>query len=97
MEIAKTILEQIKALDFWALGSYGATNYVTVPESKQYSGGVSFKVNGYHHKGWASIKLTYMDEYEISFIVNGGEVFKLVEGVYCDELVTVLDWIEDGD
>ncbi|MDG1518558.1 MAG: hypothetical protein P8Q42_11070 [Flavobacteriales bacterium] len=56
-----------------------------------------YKVNGYNHKGWVSIKLTYMDEYEISFINRNREVVKVVDGVYCDELISVLDWVEKGD
>jgi hypothetical protein len=45
--------------------------------------------------GKDSIKLTYMDEYEISFIVDSGDIVKMVEGIYCDELVKVLDWVEN--
>jgi hypothetical protein len=96
MEIAKTILEQIKTIDFWALGAYGACNYVNIPQSNDYYGGVVFKVNGFNHKGWVSIRLTFSDLYEINFIVEGGKVIKTTEDVYCDQLVNILDWIEKG-
>ena len=43
MEIAKTIMNQIKAIDFCALGAYGAKNYVALPENDNYQGGLDFK------------------------------------------------------
>ena len=54
-------------------------------------------MNGLHLKEWVKIRLTFMDEYTISFINRNREVVKVVEGVYCDELISVLDWIENGD
>jgi hypothetical protein len=51
MEIAKTMIAQINFADKWALMSYGSTNYVALPESKKYQGGLQFQVNGFKHKG----------------------------------------------
>jgi len=92
--LAKAILNQIKTIDFWSLGAYGAKNYAAVSENTERLGGVSFQVNGIHHKGWATIHLTWMDDYTIIFHNHNREIVKTVEGVYCDQLVEVLDYIE---
>lgn len=94
MEIAKTIIEQIKYADKWALMAYGSSNFLALPESKEYQGGLEFQVNGFHHKGTVRIQLKWIDTYTISFISKKGEVVKEVEDVYCDMLVDILDWIE---
>lgn len=94
MEIAKTIIAQINYADKWALMAYGSRNYVALPESKEYQGGLQFKVNGYHHKGFVRVQLKWIDTYTITFLNKKGDVKKEVEGVYCDMLVNVLDYIE---
>jgi hypothetical protein len=94
MEIARTILEQIKYGDKWALMAYGATNYVALQETKDFQGGVKFKVNGLKHKGTVMVQLKWIDTYTITFVNNNGVVVKEVEDVYCDTLVDVLDYIE---
>lgn len=94
MEIAQTIVSQIKALDFWAMGAWGCQNLVALPESKEFAGGLRFKVNGMKFKGYVAIELRWVDDYTISFLNRKGEVAKKVEGVYCDQLVEIIDWIE---
>ncbi len=94
MEIAKTIIEQIKYADKWALMAYGSKNFLALLESKDYQGGVQFQVNGYHHKGVVRIQLKWIDTYTISFLSKNGETVKEVEDVYCDMLIDILDWIE---
>jgi len=94
MEIAKTIIAQINYADKWALMAYGSRNYVALPESKEYQGGLQFKVNGYHHKGFVRVQLKWIDTYTITFLNKKGDVKKEVEDVYCDMLVNVLDYIE---
>lgn len=94
MEIARTIIEQIKYADKWALMAYGSINFVALPESKEFHGGVQFQVNGYHHKGIVRIQLKWIDTYTISFLSKKGETVKEVEDVYCDMLIDILDWIE---
>ena len=94
MEIARTIMNQIKYADPYALMAYGASNFVALPESKVYAGGLRFKVNGLTHKGWVSINLRWADDYTISFINKMGETIKEVENVYCDMLVDILDYVE---
>ena len=94
MEIARTILEQIKYGDKWALMAYGATNYIALQETKDFQGGVKFKVNGLKHKGTVMVQLKWIDTYTITFVNNNGVTVKEVEDVYCDTLVDVLDYIE---
>ncbi|MES2515195.1 MAG: hypothetical protein V4580_13675 [Bacteroidota bacterium] len=94
ISIAKTILEQIQYADRWFLPAIGAKNFLALPESKMFQGGVRFKVNGLKHKGIVEISLRWVDDYSISFLSKAGDEIKRVEGVYCDMLVEVLDWIE---
>lgn len=94
MEIAKTILEQIKYADRSALWAWGATNFAAISESKEFQGGVAFQVNGLTHKGWVKVQLRWVDDYTITFINKKREVVKTFEGAYCDMLVPVIDWIE---
>jgi hypothetical protein len=52
MEIARTIIEQIKYADKWALMAYGAKKktLLSLPESKEYQGGLQFQCSGLYHK-----------------------------------------------
>lgn len=94
MEIARTIIEQIKYADKWALMAYGSRNFVALPESKEYQGGIQFQVNGFHFKGIVKIQLKWIDTYTITFVSKRGEVVKEVEDVFCDMLIEILDFIE---
>lgn len=94
VQIAKTIIQQIKACDFWFLGAIGAHQFVALPSSGEFQGGVRFRVNGIKHKGYVSIELRWVDDYTIKFLSRAGEVVKTTEGVYCDMLVDILDWVE---
>jgi hypothetical protein len=40
--------------------------------------------------------LNWLDEYEIRFVDENQTTVNEVKGVYCDMLVDVLDFIEDG-
>lgn len=93
-QIAQTIINQIKYLDRSALLAWGAKNYVALPESKDFQGGLTFKVNGLTFKGWVKVELTWLDEYKVSFINKKAEVEKSYEGVYCDMLVDIIDYVE---
>lgn len=94
IQIAKTILDQIKYFDRSALLAWGAKNFLAMPESKEYSGGLRMTVNGLTFKGIVIIELTWTDEYVVSFINNNGELLKQDKGVFCDNLVQVIDFIE---
>lgn len=95
MELANEIRNQINCGDRWYLPSVGATHFAVISEKDGYLGGLEFHVNGLNLKGWVKIRLTFMDEYEISFINRNREVVKVVDGVYCDELISVLDYVEN--
>lgn len=94
MQIARTIIDQIKYADRSALMAWGATRFAAVSPSKEFQGGLSFQVNGLTHQGWVSIKLRWVDDYTIIFTNKKREVVKTFEGAYCDMLVPVIDWIE---
>lgn len=94
MEIAKTIIEQINHADLSALMAWGANSFCAISESKEFEGGVSFKVNGLIHKGWVKICLRWVDDYTIIFINKNREEVKTCDGAYCDMLVPIIDWIE---
>ncbi len=94
LSIANEILSQIKCLDRAALMAWGAKNFLSLPESKEFQGGVRFNVNGLTHKGLVIIELRWLDDYTVSFISKSGELVKKVENVYCDMLVEIIDFIE---
>lgn len=94
MEIAQIILDQIKYADRSALMAWGANSFSALSETKEFQGGLSFKVNGLTHKGWVKVCLRWVDDYTIVFINKNREVVKTFEGAYCDMLVDVIDWIE---
>ena len=94
VQIALTILNQIKYLDKYALMAWGAKQYVSLSECKDFQGGVRFKVNGLTFKGWVKVELTWINEYKVSFINRKAEVVKAYEGVYCDMLVDIIDYVE---
>ena len=97
MSIAKTIVQQVIALDPWAFGAYGTTKVFEIPECKKYMGGLRLTVNGKNHKGNVMIFLKWSDVYKIVFMSEDGLPVKEVDEVYCDMLVDVLDFIEFGD
>jgi hypothetical protein len=94
-QIAQTILNQIKYSDRSALMAWGAKDFVALPESKDFQGGVRFKVNGLQFNNWVTVELTWLDEYQVSFINRRAEVQKQFDGVYCDMLVSIIDWVEN--
>ncbi len=93
-EIANTILQQIKYADRWALAAYGARNFTPLSECNEFQGGVKFQCDGLRHQGTVVIQLKWIDTYTISFLTTNGKVDKVVNDIFCDELVSVLDYIE---
>jgi hypothetical protein len=94
IQIAQTIINQIKFLDRSALMAWGAKSFCSLSENKNRVGGLSFQVNGLTHKGWVTIELDWLDTYTVIFTNKKREVVKTVAGVYCDMLVDVIDFIE---
>ena len=94
IEIATTILNQIKYADRSALMAWGATNFSAISASREYQGGLSFQVLGLKHKGWINIFLRWVDDYTIEFINQDRQLVKTTKQCYCDMLVPIIDWIE---
>ena len=87
-EVGKIILKQIQAINFWALGSWGAKDYVLIKN------GVQFYVKGWHRQSKIVIKLNGMDTYDIEY----GRISNLkwismekVDDIYAENLVSVID------
>lgn len=90
MSIAKNILEQIKAIDVWALGAWGAKELVAMND------GLKFKTSGMvKWKGCVYIQYNEgQDLYDVIFAKIRKYEWKeqeRVEGVYFDQLVEVID------
>lgn len=90
MTIAKTILQQIKALDVWAMGAWGAKDLVAMNE------GLKFKTSGMvRWKGYVYVKYNYgTDLYDIDFFRIRAYQIKMdkqVEGVFVDNLVETIN------
>jgi hypothetical protein len=89
MNVAKTILSQIKALDGWSLGAWGAKDLVALEN------GLQFKSSGMvKNKGIVQIKLNGSDLYDVSF----GKVrkfeykeIKKINDVFVGDLVDIID------
>jgi hypothetical protein len=90
MSVAKIILDQIKALDKWAMGSWGAKDLMNMGD------GLKFKTSGMvKWKGYVYVKY---DEGQDLYNVIFGRVRKLewkvdkqVDGVFAEDLVNVID------
>lgn len=88
--IAKTILSQIKTLDSSALWAWGSKNLIALPD------GLQFKSSGMvKWKGYVEVKYDAgQDLYNVIFSrVRKSQVIvdKSVEGVYAEDLVSVID------
>jgi hypothetical protein len=89
IEVAKTILSQIKTLDRMAMCAWGAKNLVDIED------GLMFNSSGMvKNKGYITIKLNGNDLYDVTF----GKIRKLeykelvrVEDVFVENLVETVD------
>lgn len=90
MNVATIIRDQIRAIDFWALGAWGAKNLTALPQ------GLSFKTSGsVRWKGTVTITL---DEGKDLYVVKFSRlrklnviVDKIVEDVFVEDLVDIID------
>lgn len=98
VEIANTILDQIRATDRFALWAWGAKDYIVINEGKLGEnfclGGIQFRVSGMKHKGAVLVRLMANDTYTVEI----GKVWKgewkskgVAENVYCDNLMEMID------
>lgn len=90
MSVAKTILQQIKGMDRFALGAWGAKNLVDM------GNGLKFKTSGMVK--WKGYVLIELDEGQDLYNVTFGRIWrrewkvdKKVEGVYFDQLIETID------
>jgi hypothetical protein len=96
MEVAQTILHQIKVQDKWALPGWGANQFVAIES------GVQFKIRTpqYPRGVKVLIKLNSLDEYDVeAWRVHGTVVKKLNEitGIHWDQLIECIDELIEGD
>ena len=90
MSIANTILSQIKEIDRWALGAWGAKSLVDMGD------GLKFKTGGMvKWKGWVYVQYDYgRDLYDITFFRIRKLEMKVdnkLEGVYAEDMVRLID------
>jgi hypothetical protein len=90
-KVGEEILKQIKAMDKWALASWGAKNFVTLRED-----GIQFDVRGSKFKGRV---LIYYDKGKDLYNIELGKITKKLEwkqvnfirNVFAGDLVNILD------
>lgn len=90
MTVAQTILTQIKAIDFWAMGAWGAKELVAMND------GLKFKTSGtVKWKGYVYVKYDYgRDLYDVIFARLRKMAWvedEKVEGVYAEDLVRIIN------
>jgi hypothetical protein len=90
MSIAKTIVEQIRYMDRWALGAWGAKNMIA------HAKGLSFKTSG--AVKWKGTVTVTLDEGKDLYVVKFTRlrklnvvVDKIMEDVFVEDLVSVID------
>jgi hypothetical protein len=90
MTIATTIVEQIRCIDRWALGAWGAKNMMSLPK------GLSFKTSG--AVKWKGTVTVALDEGKDLYVVKFTRLRKLniivdeiIEDVFVEDLVGVID------
>ena len=94
MEVAKTIVAQIKNGDPYFLMAVGAKNLACLSETNERIGGLEFQCNGLAMVGWCKIELKYNDSYRLIFVNRKREIVKTVDEIFCDQLIEFLDFIE---
>ncbi len=97
MKIARTILNQIIAMDPRAFYRYKASLFQVIPQCGEFEGGLKFTARGEFIKGNVLIYLTWRDDYTIVFFSSDGVPQQTYTGIHCDMLVPILDFINSGD
>lgn len=84
MEMAKYIMSILRS-ELMVMWSWGFHSPVVIPN------GLKFKVEGFKFVGWVEVKYNQgADLFDISF-TKSGKVVKAINGVFFDELVSVID------
>ena len=92
--VGKTILDQIRAIDSSAIMAWGAKNLLITNKNL---GSLRFEISGCSKikgKAFVEVELTPFDTYTITVSKttnNQVKIMDVAEGVYCDELVYIID------
>lgn len=85
METANYILSILKT-DLNTIWSWGFHN------PKAIQNGLAFKVQGFLHKGWVLVEYNEgTDLFDIKLLSNQLKEVKLIEDIYVDQLIDVID------
>lgn len=99
-ELAIIIIDQIRAVDPYALMAWGAQKFSVLPsevQGLQYQlGGVSFVVNGFKFKGTVFVRLMACDTYTVELRAKN-QADKIYPEIYCDELMHTIDRLVERD
>jgi hypothetical protein len=93
-QIAKTIIEQIRATDRWAMGAWGSREFVILDATNKRLGGLMFRVSGSKLRGKVQIELSPLDTYNVTtyrFRNHEAHVVSEATDIYDDQLASVVD------
>jgi hypothetical protein len=91
-QIAQTIKEQLYYNNIMVVGSWAARNWVALDTTKQYVGGLRFRVSGRLFKGIVQVLLLRDDTYTVELIsTRSYEVKERRDGIYYDTLTDTID------
>lgn len=85
--MAKYILSILRT-QLMVVFSWGVHRPTALPDDK----GLAFKVDGFKHRGWVFVKYNEgKDLFDIELRGNDMTIIRVIEDVYFDQLVTVID------
>lgn len=85
--MAKYILSILR-MELMVVFSWGFHRPTALPNDE----GLSFKVNGFKHKGWVFVKYNEgKDLFDVELRDNSLNIVRSIEDVYFDQLVAVID------
>lgn len=101
LHVAEVIRQQIGLIPW---GAWGSRKPTLLHEPKKHLGGLQWRVTGIEHTGCVQVSLSFDDTYCVRTIKRYHEnqdtfekrIKSETKGVYCDQLVDVLDKMIDG-
>lgn len=85
--MAKYILSILR-MELMVVFSWGFHRPTALPNDE----GLAFKVDGFKHRGWVFVKYNEgKDLFDIELRGNDMTIIRVIEDVYFDQLVTVID------
>lgn len=85
--MAKYILSILR-MELMVVFSWGFHSPMALPDD----GGLAFKVDGFKHRGWVFVKYNDgKDLFDVELRDNAMTIIRVIENVYFDQLVTVID------